>query len=89
MLRSGVPEGELREELLREGYSEEELKKIFTPHRYDMRSWYLSFAIILLIAGIWLYLTRDNLTGIVFSIILFLTYFWEHYRIKRDQGNRD
>lgn len=43
-LRSGEPEGELKNELRKEGYAEEDIDKIFVPHKPGMRSWYLVFA---------------------------------------------
>ena len=46
-VRAGVPEGEIKEELIKTGYSNEDIAKIFRPHQYDMRSWYLGFGIIL------------------------------------------
>jgi hypothetical protein len=70
-LRSGIPEGEIKNELLKEGFSEEEIKKIFAPHKYDMHSWYLGSAIVLLLLwikmGAWLIL--------IFSGIMFSLYF--------------
>ena len=50
-LRSGGPEGEIKNELVSEGYTEEDLAKIFKPYRPDMRSWFLVFAIIFLLVG--------------------------------------
>jgi hypothetical protein len=58
-LRSGVPEGEIKNELRKEGYAEEEIKKIFAPHKYDMSSWYWVFGIGFILGGIYL-LVRDS-----------------------------
>ena len=43
LLRQGIPEGEIREDLKQEGYSDEDVNAVFKPHHYDMRSWYLFF----------------------------------------------
>lgn len=51
-IRSGFPEGEIREELKMTGYSDEDIAEVFKPHEYDMRSWYLVFGIFLCFAGI-------------------------------------
>ena len=51
-LRSGVPEGEIKNDLRKEGYSEDEIKEIFAPVNYDMRSWYLFFGIAFSVAGV-------------------------------------
>ena len=50
-LRSGVPEGEIKNDLQKEGYTEEEIKEIFAPVNYDMRSWYLFFGIAFSVGG--------------------------------------
>lgn len=84
LLRSGVPAGEVREDLLRQGYSEEDLKKVFTAHQYDMRSWYLTFAILLLILGAWLFLQSESWIVLLLSVLLFFAYFREIERVKRN-----
>ena len=38
-LRSGIPEGEIKNDLIREGFTEDEIQNLFTPHKSDMRSW--------------------------------------------------
>ncbi len=52
LLKKGEPEGEIREKLKREGYTEEEIRQVFLPHKYDMRSWYLIFGVLITIAGL-------------------------------------
>jgi len=86
-VRSGVPEGEIKEELIKSGYSNEDIAKIFSPHHYDMRSWYLVFGIILFFVGIWLYLNRENVLGFVFSGLLFWQYYRELERLKRRKNS--
>ena len=81
-LRNGVPEGEIKETLINEGYSKEDLDKIFTAHKYDMRSWYLVFAIIFLLMGLWAYLKHGSLLLLVFSALMFFQYYREIKRIK-------
>lgn len=82
-LRAGVAEGELKEELTRDGYTEQDLAKIFAPHHYDMRSWYMTFALILLIAGLWVYINTNNLLILIFSGLLFVQYYREEIRLKQ------
>lgn len=53
-IKRGEPAGEIQESLLKEGYSKEDIDKVFAPHKYDMRSWYLVFGIVLLLVGIWM-----------------------------------
>lgn len=38
-MKSGEPAGELEETLRKEGYSQEDISKIFASKPYDMRSW--------------------------------------------------
>lgn len=84
LLRGGVPAGEVKENLIREGYSEEDIAKVFTPHQYDMRTWYLSFAIILLLVAIYLFLQNESFLVFIFSFLLFVQYYRETRRVKRN-----
>ncbi len=82
-LRSGEPEGELKNELRKEGYSEEDIDKIFVPHKPDMRSWYLSFAIIFLLAGIYMVMAYTNIIFLLFSAGMFYVYYIETNKLKK------
>lgn len=92
-LRRGVPDGELREELRQEGYSEADIKHIFKPAPYDMRSYYLGFAVAFTLIGIWLMLGNNAgqmLVGsgrllLVFAGALYTAYFREVSRIKKEK----
>jgi len=79
-LRSGLPEGEIKEELRKEGYTEEEIKQAFPPHKADMRSWYFISGIILTIAGAWRFFVDESLLLLFFGIIMFTLYYAEHRR---------
>jgi hypothetical protein len=74
-LRSGEPEGEIKNNLRNEGYTEEEIKQIFAPHNYDMSSWYLVFGIAFIIGGAYLMITNSEyglhllLTGLGLIIV--------------------
>jgi hypothetical protein len=87
MVRNGEPQGELIEKLRAEGYSEEEISKIFVAHAYDMRSWYLTFAILFLLVG--LYIANKGLLFLVFSALMFLVYFRETERLKNTKVKKD
>lgn len=82
-LRSGVPQGEIKNQLLSEGYSEEEVDKIFTPHKYDMRSWYLIFAIVFFIAGIWFF----TMFLVAASAIMFSAYYMERKKFDKKRSS--
>jgi hypothetical protein len=82
-LRSGVPQGEIKNQLLSEGYSEEEVDKIFTPHKYDMRSWYLIFAIVFFIAGIWFF----TMFLVVASAVMFSVYYMERKKFDKERSS--
>ena len=75
-LRGGEPEGEIRNNLRKEGYSEEEIDKIFVPHKPDMRGWYLWSSIIFFIGGIWFF----SLLLIVAAAIMFSLYYAEQQK---------
>jgi len=82
-LKRGVPEGEIKEELLREGYTKEEIEAyFFKPHHYDMRNWYLIFAVIVLLIGLWMLLNGQGFLPIILSGLLFWQYSRETQRLK-------
>lgn len=76
-LRSGIPEGEVKHELMAQGFTEEEIKQAFAPTKYDMRSWYLVFAIIFVLIGIWLLLKNNSIWFLIFAIAMFYVYYLE------------
>jgi hypothetical protein len=82
-LRPGVPQGEIKNDLINQGYSNEEIKKIFVPHKYDMRSWYLLFAILFFIAGINNAIIKSSFLFLLFSGGMFYAYHLERERIKK------
>ena len=84
MVRNGEPQGELIERLRREGYSEEEINKVFSAHTYDMRAWYLTFAIIFLLIGLYWLIANNSLLFLIFSVVMFFVYFREDKRLKRE-----
>lgn len=81
-LRKGIPGGELREGLIREGYSEEDIRKAFAPKPYDMRSWYLGFAILLLLAGVYQVVNRNGYLLLALSTAMFFQYYRETARLR-------
>ncbi|HTB51334.1 MAG TPA: hypothetical protein VK718_01060 [Ferruginibacter sp.] len=68
-LRRGLPDGELRRQLEEEGYSKEDIAKVFEPRKYDMGYWYLVSGIVVLIVGLYL----SSLTIVTRIYILFFT----------------
>lgn len=82
-LRSGVPQGEIKNDLIKEGYTDEDLEKIFEPHRPDMRIWYLFFAILFFGIGFYTLITTGSFLFLVFSAAMFSVYYFEKKRIKK------
>jgi hypothetical protein len=82
-LRKGVPDGEIRAQMKREGYSAEDINRVFVPHRYDMRSWYLTFAIVISVAGLIIFSKTGGFIILILGALLFLAYFKEIERLKR------
>lgn len=92
-LRRGEPEGELKERLIREGHNEEDLKLIFKPHQYDMRGWYLIFAILILVAGLYQLLNNGGILLLILGFLLFGAWYLEGKRLenlssKKNEGNK-
>jgi hypothetical protein len=84
-LKNGEPEGEVREKLKQEGYSEEEIQQVFRPHKYDMRSWYLVFAIVITLAGIYELINGGSFIIILLGGLLFLAYSNELKRLGKEK----
>lgn len=82
-LRSGVPQGEIKNELVKEGYTEEDIDKVFVAHRPDMRSWYLVFAIVFLLVGLYQFVTNSTGLFILFAGAMFVVYYFETKRVKK------
>ena len=76
-VKSGVPEGEIKNQLLAEGYTNEDIKKVFEPTRRDMSSWYFISAFIVLLIAFWLSAKGDGLYFLPFILsgLLFYEYF--------------
>ncbi len=82
-LRSGVPEGEIKNELLSQGYTEEDIAKVFVAYRPDMRNWCLGFAVLFLLLGINELISNSSIWFLLFSTAMFAAYYFEVKRIER------
>ena len=82
-LRSGIPQGEIKNELRAGGYTEADIEKIFTPHKPDMRSWYLIFTIVFFLIGAYTLITGGSFLFLVFSAAMFSVYYVEKERVKK------
>ena len=89
MLRRGVPDGEIREDLRREGYSEADIRTIFKPRPYDMRSFYLTTAIIFSLIGLYLLMQYRSRLLLVFAGLMFSAYLREIVRFKKETALED
>jgi len=98
MLRGGEPHGEIIERLKAEGYSDEDISKVFAPHKYDMRSWYLTFSCMFLVVGLYLLIidqsiefqfTNRSVLMLVFSGAMFVAYYKEGERLKRNRSKNE
>lgn len=79
-LRSGIPQGEIKNDLKKEGYTDEDIDQVFVPNKPDMRSWYLCFAIVFFIAGIWFF----SLLLVAASAIMFSLYYVEWKKARKE-----
>lgn len=82
-LRHGEPEGEIREQLKQEGYTEDDIASAFKPHYYDMRNWYLIFAVLITLAGLYNVLSGGGILIMLLGILLFGAYRREVKRLKK------
>ena len=83
-LKRGEPEGEIKEQLRREGHSNEEIDLAFVPHKYDMRSWYLAFGVIISLVGVFVLVKNGNLLILILGGLLLGAYFSEIKRLKKE-----
>ena len=74
-LKKGVPAGEIREALGREGYSAEDIEKCFQGRKADMRSWYLVFGFVFFILGLFRLYKDGYILVFVFSAAMFYQYY--------------
>lgn len=81
-LRSGVPEGEIKNELRSEGYSEDEINEAFPAHKADMRSWYLVSGIVITMFGVWRFSVNESLLFISLGVIMLTLYYHELKKAK-------
>ena len=84
LLKSGYPEGELKNDLLKEGYTQEEIAKVFEAHKPDMRSWYLIFAILILLIGI--YFAGKLISGLL--LLSSAALFYQYYEANKKLGDK-
>jgi hypothetical protein len=86
-LSRGIPEGEIRETMEREGYSQEDIQIVFVAPPRDMRSWYFSFSLIFFLLGLWLIMHGGSFLFLIFSAGMYFQYYREIQRLKR--SNKD
>lgn len=84
-LRNGIPQGELHNDLLKEGYTEDDIKKVFVPHTPDMRSWYLLFSIVFLIVGVYFF----SLILVAGAASLYSLYYTQNKKAQNNQSNNE
>jgi hypothetical protein len=86
-IKSGIPEGEVKNDLIREGFSEDDIKEAFKPKHYDMRSWYLFFAIIISLFALYQLIVHQRLLFVGLSIAMFIAYFSEIKRVAKQNND--
>ncbi len=82
-LKNGEPEGEIKEQLRKEGYSEDEIRKAFLAHHYNMRSWYLFFGIAVTLFGGYKVLQQEGFLFLILGGVLLYTYHQERKRLRK------
>ncbi len=72
-LKNGEPEGELKEQLKREGYTDAEISKAFLAHHYDMRMWYLISGVLLSLFGLYNLIMKRGFLFLILGGVLIYT----------------
>lgn len=87
-LKRGVPQGEIENDLRNEGYTDSDIEKIYVPFRSSvMRSWYLLFGMVFLLAGFWSAVIAKELYSLVLIVaaaILLYMYYTETRKQERE-----
>lgn len=83
-LKKGEPPGEIIEELINKGFTQEDIDYIFTAHKYDMRNVYLFFTILFLTGGTYGFITNNNYLLLIFSALMLVAYLREAQRVKNN-----
>jgi hypothetical protein len=73
--KNGYPVGELKNELINEGYTKEDIAKCFEVHKADMRSWYLFFGIVFSFLSIWYFFEYGRIILVGLPVIMFSLYY--------------
>ena len=77
-IKNGIPEGEMKNQLKEEGYSAEDIQKIFEPHKYDMRTWYFISGILVFIFAVYCFSRTGMVSLLLFGLDALL--FYEYYK---------
>lgn len=92
-LKRGVPQGEIENDLRNEGYTDSDIQKIYVPFNSSvMRSWYLLFGIVFLLAALWSSIASKeffSLILIVAAVILLSMFYKETKKAEREKMQRD
>jgi hypothetical protein len=80
-IKQGFPEGEIKMQLQEEGLAEDEIKEIFTLQKGDMRPWYLTSAILILILALYIFFKTAMISLLFFGLSGLL--FYEYYKAQR------
>jgi hypothetical protein len=73
--KNGYPVGKLKNELINEGYTKEDIAKCFEVHKADMRSWYLVFGIVFSFLSIWYFFEYGRIILVGLPVIMFSLYY--------------
>ena len=82
-VRNGFPEGEIKNQLRKDGLTEEEIREVFTASKADMRSWYLVSAILLLLLAIYVVIKTGLISLLFFGLSGLL--FYEYFKAQKKQ----
>ena len=88
-LSKGLPEGEIKNELRAEGYTEDDINRIFAPQPYDMRSWYLFFGILISLFGFYIMMQQGSLLILILGMVLLSLYYKLHIQERNKKEKLD
>lgn len=89
LVKRGMPEGEVKDQLQQEGYTEEEIREIFKPKPYDMRSWYLVFGILITLLGTYVVILSGSFLIVILGSLLLSFYYREENKYSKQKRSGD
>jgi hypothetical protein len=69
-IKKGYPIGELKSELIKEGFTEAEINEVVGIYKPDMKSWYFIFGLLFCLFSVLLFVMDKAAIGIIITMVM-------------------